>query len=156
MVGARAARIDVLAELAEGLENGRLVLYAQDLERDGVTIQNLRDLFARGKVVESESGGFSDGVQVQTPDDDQKNLDPRGRGGPGGSHGSQTARSGHFDPRAGSDNRGGGLVMSPRYRPCLGSSLSLPAQVSLEDKLGGLPWGLPLEKWPFVESAKNR
>lgn len=45
--------------------------------------------------------------------------------------------------------------MSPRYRPCLGSSLSLPAQVSLEDKLGGLPWGLPLEKWPFCRICQK-
>ena len=59
----RAARIDVLAELAEGLENGLLVLDTQDLERDGVTVQNLRDLFACGKVVESENGGFSDGAR---------------------------------------------------------------------------------------------
>lgn len=41
------------------------------------------------------------------------------------------------------------------FRPQLVSCLDLPPQQGLEDKLGGLPWGLPLERWPFCRFCQQ-
>jgi uncharacterized protein YwqG len=39
------------------------------------------------------------------------------------------------------------------FVPVLKLGSSLPAQTRLEDKLGGLPWGLPASRWPMCATC---